>query len=160
MSTLEPPGDQNSPFFAYGLLKPGELAFPLLEPFVASRERAPMRMSRHRADARTASFRPGRYRSEGACRLSQRERAGIAGAARLGRAARRRPGLPGSPESAAAGCSAGLLRQRPSDNPQSPLRAGYAGACAGVPVAPLRTLIADDRPAGRLPLPRKKFECY
>lgn len=40
MSTLEPPSDQNSPFFAYGLLKPGELAFPLLEPFVASRERA------------------------------------------------------------------------------------------------------------------------
>jgi hypothetical protein len=40
MSTLDPPSDQNSPFFVYGLLKPGELAFPLLEPFVASRERA------------------------------------------------------------------------------------------------------------------------
>lgn len=40
MSTLEPPSDQNSPFFAYGLLKPGELAFPLLEPFVTGRERA------------------------------------------------------------------------------------------------------------------------
>jgi hypothetical protein len=40
MSPLEPPSDQNSPFFAYGLLKPGELAFPLLEPFVARRERA------------------------------------------------------------------------------------------------------------------------
>jgi len=38
MSTLEPPTDQSRPFFAYGLLKPGELAFPLLEPFVASRD--------------------------------------------------------------------------------------------------------------------------
>jgi hypothetical protein len=40
MSTLRPPVDLSRPLFAYGLLKPGELAFSLLEPFVCSRDRA------------------------------------------------------------------------------------------------------------------------
>jgi hypothetical protein len=40
MSTLGPPVDLSRPLFAYGLLKPGELAFSLLEPFVCGRDRA------------------------------------------------------------------------------------------------------------------------
>jgi hypothetical protein len=40
MSTLGPPVDLSRPLFAYGLLKPGELAFSLLEPFVCSRDQA------------------------------------------------------------------------------------------------------------------------
>src|SRR5665811_1254172 len=40
MSTLGPPVDLSRPLFAYGLLKPAELAFSLLEAFVCSRERA------------------------------------------------------------------------------------------------------------------------
>ena len=40
MPVLGPPVDLSRPLFAYGLLKPGELAFSLLEPFVCSRDRA------------------------------------------------------------------------------------------------------------------------
>jgi hypothetical protein len=40
MSTLGPPVDLSRPLFAYGLLKPGELAFSLLEPFLCSRDQA------------------------------------------------------------------------------------------------------------------------
>jgi hypothetical protein len=40
MSTLGPPADLSRPFFAYGLLKPGELAFSIVEPCVRSRDRA------------------------------------------------------------------------------------------------------------------------
>jgi hypothetical protein len=37
---LPPPDDLARPLFAYGLLKPGELAFSLVEPFVTRREEA------------------------------------------------------------------------------------------------------------------------
>lgn len=37
---MDPPDDLARPFFVYGLLKPGEFAFPLVEPFVARKERA------------------------------------------------------------------------------------------------------------------------
>ena len=40
MSPLGSPVDLSRPLFAYGLLKPGELAFSLLEPFVCSRDQA------------------------------------------------------------------------------------------------------------------------
>ena len=43
MPPLLPPGDPGRPFFAYGLLQPGELAFPQLEPFVSSQNRAQVR---------------------------------------------------------------------------------------------------------------------
>ena len=43
MPALEEADDVALPFFAYGLLKPGELAFSLVEPFVTCRERATVR---------------------------------------------------------------------------------------------------------------------
>lgn len=43
MPTLGQPDDLALPFFAYGLLKPGELAFSQVEPFVTRRDRATAR---------------------------------------------------------------------------------------------------------------------
>jgi hypothetical protein len=40
MPVLSPPDDPARPLFAYGLLKPGELAFSLVEPYVARRSPA------------------------------------------------------------------------------------------------------------------------